>query len=133
MRRRRDFIPEAPGGLEGRTLLSGGHAAHPGAVPLSGRAFGLILLQTKGYFQQFAISGDLATLKSQLAQGASTLPFNQADGLGPKTNTILDQMEANITARVPGAITLAYQQVVAGLRTAQAMHIQDGTVFVYRK
>ncbi|MCA1685936.1 MAG: hypothetical protein LC745_08115 [Planctomycetia bacterium] len=131
--RRRAFVPEAPGKLEGRDLLSGGLHLHHGAVPLSAPAFGLILLQTKGFFEQFALSGDLLRLKSQLAQGASTLPFHKAGMLGPKTNMILNQMEANIAAGKPGAINLAYQQTVDGLKDLEAKHIQDGTVFVYHK
>lgn len=131
--RKRIFVPETPAHLEGRALLSGGLHLHHGAVPLSAPLFNVGLLQVKGYFQQFAIGGDLNLLRSQLQQNAKTLPFNQADQLGPKTNMILNQMEANAAAGSSGAITMAYRQTVGGIKASIIRHIQNGTVVVIDK
>jgi hypothetical protein len=132
--RRRAFIPEAPDGLEGRALLSGaGHDPHPGAAPLSGRAFGVLTLQTRGFFEQFAISGDAALLKSQLQEGNNTLPYHAVDQLSLKSNRIVDQMVANLAAGVPGAIKMGYEQTVTGLKADFAKRIENGTVHVYEK
>lgn len=124
--RRRSFVPEAPSRLEGRALLSGG--ARP--VHLSAPLFNVSLLQIKGDFEQFALSGDIKRLKSQLYEISRPLPFKKADQLGPKTNAILDRMRANLAANVPNAVATAYQQTVDGIKASIIRHIEDGTLVV---
>jgi hypothetical protein len=132
--RRRGFIPETPGELEGRALLSGGgHHPHPGAAPLSSRAFGLLTLETKGFFEQFANSGDADLLKSQLQEGNKTLPFHRVDQLSLKSNMIVDQMVANLAAKVPESVQMGYEQTVSGLKADILKRIQNGTIYVYDK
>lgn len=126
--RRRAFVPEAPGRLEGRALLSGSR----GPVHLSAAAFGLDLLQIKGDFQQFSISGDLALLRAQLAMRAAPVPFSRVDGLGQRVNLILGRLEADLAARIPGAINTAYNEVITGIRADVQARINNGTVVVDR-
>jgi hypothetical protein len=124
--RRRSFTPAAPACLEGRDLPS----AFPGPAHLSAALYGLNLLKLQGNFQQFALYGNLPLLRSQLAMRAAMVPFARVDGLGVKTNAIIDRMQANLAEGTPGAIYAAYQEVRAGVHSDLQARIDDGSVVV---
>lgn len=127
------FKPESLGPLEDRHLLSGAASAVRRPIGLSGVAFNTSRVKISGYFQQYALGGNFPLLRTQLANQSTGIPYHVADGLGPKTNQILDQMRANQAADVPGAIKTAYQQVITGLTADVDARIANGTVFVFDK
>ncbi len=130
--RQRAFVPDV-GCLEGRTLLSGGVRVPHGPVGLSGVAFNLGNLRNRGYFEQYALGGNFQLLRTQLAVTSAAIPFGRVDGLGQKTNAILDQMRINQANGVAGAVASAYQQVAAGVKADVDARIATGTVFVFDK
>ncbi len=131
--RKRAFVPGTVGCLEGRTLLSGGAKIPHGPVGLSGVAFNLGNLRDKGYFQQYALGGNFQLLRTQLAVTSAAIPYGRVDGLGQKTNAILDQMRQDQANGVPGAIANAYQQVSAGTKADVDARIANGTVYIFNK
>ena len=131
--RKRAFVPEPLGCLEGRALLSGSAKIHHGPVALSGVAFNLGKLRNKGYFEQYALGGNFTLLRSQLAGTSAAIPYGRIDGLGQKTNAILDQMRVNQANGVAGAINMAYQQVSAGTKADVDARIADGTIRIFDK
>ena len=134
MDRKRAFVPESLGPLEGRQLLSGAGSQTPhGPVGLSGVGFNTAGLRIKGDFQQYALGRNFQLLRTQLATFSAAIPYGKVDGLGQKTNAILDQMRANQANGVPGAIASAYQQVRAGLKADVDARIADGSVHIFDK
>ena len=131
--RKRTFVPEPVGCLEGRALLSGGAASPRGPVGLSGVTFNTGNLKIKGYFQQYALGNNFKLLQTQLAAISTAIPYGRVDGLGQKTKAILDQMRADQAANVPGAVASAYHQLSAGLKADVDARIADGTVFIFNK
>jgi len=130
--RQRAFVPDV-GCLEGRTLLSGGARVPHGPAGLSGVAFNLGKLRNRGYFEQYALSDNFQLLRTQLAVTSAAIPFGRVDGLGQKTNAILDQMRISQANGVAGAVASAYQQVAAGVKADVDARIANGTVFVFDK
>ena len=132
--RKRTFTPEALGPLEGRRLLSGAAAqVGHGPVGLSGVAFNTGAVRIRSDFEQYALGGDFQLLRTQLADLSTAIPFGRQDGLGAKTNQILDQMRRDQANCVPGAIVNAYRQVIAGLKADVNARIASGTVFIFDK
>jgi hypothetical protein len=128
--KRRSFIPEAPGRLEGRALLSGAAGSLRGPVAYSGLGFGLTLGRVKADFEEYAGSGDLPWLKAGLQQLAVTIPFGQGDGLGEKINVILADMRRGLASGAPRPISAAYHGVVAALRDEVKARIADRSIVV---
>ncbi len=127
------FKPESLGPLEERALLSGAaHVAH-GPVGLSGPGFNLANVRIQGYFQQYALGGNFQLLRTQIATLSAAIPYGKVDGLGQKTNMILDQMRTDQANNVPGAILNAYKQLSAGLKADVDARIANGTVFIFDK
>jgi hypothetical protein len=85
-------------------------------------------------FELFATSGDtsrnLERLRAMLAQNSEGVPFHRVDGLGMKTNAILDQMQADIAAGSPRAIDAAFHRAVAGIRADVQARVATGSVVV---
>ena len=131
--RKRAFVPEPPGCLEGRTLLSSLAKVPHGPVGLSGVTFNLGNLRIRGYFQQYALGGNFKLLQTQIAAISTAIPYGRVDGLGQKTNVILDQMRADQANGVAGAINTAYQNLSAGLKADVDARIANGTVFIFDK
>ena len=130
--RNRSFVPDPLGPLEGRRLLSGGARPHL-PVAFSGIAFNAGGMRVESYFQQYAEGGNFGLLRTQLAEVSTAIPFGRQDGLGAKTNAILDQMRQDQAAGVPGAITTAYNSVIAGLKADVNARIANGSVRIYNK
>ena len=131
--RKRAFVPESVGPLEGRTLLSGGARSPRGPVGLSGVTFNTGTLKIRGYFEQYALGNNFKLLRTQLAEISAAIPYGRVDGLGQKTNAILNRMRGDQADGVPGAIAAAYQQLSAGLKADVDARIADGSVFVFNK
>lgn len=128
--RQRAFKPDSLGPLEARNLLSGG-AKPQIPVALSGVAFNTGTVRIRGYFEQYALGGNFRLLRTQLAGVSTATPFGRQDGLGAKTNAILDQMRRDQADGVPGAIRNAYNQVTAGIKADVDARIANGTVRVF--
>ena len=132
MIRKRAFVPDPLGPLEARNLLSGGAKPHL-PVAFSGVAFNTSNVRIQGYFQQYALGGNFQLLRTQLASSSAAIPFGRQDGLGTKTNAILDQMRQDQANGVPGAILNAYKQVEAGIKADVNARIADGSVRIFNK
>lgn len=131
---KRAFRPEALGPLEGRRLLSAGVAhVHRGPVGLSGVGFNTANLRLRGAFEQYALGGNFALLRTQIASISSGIPYHRVDGLGPRTNQILDQMRMDQADGVSGAIKTAYQRVSAETKADVGARIANGDVFIFDK
>ena len=129
--RKRAFVPESLGPLEARNLLS---TTRPGIpVALSGPGFNLANLRIRGYFEQYALGGNFQLLRTQIASLSAAIPFGRQDGLGQRTNAILDRMRQDQIAGVPGAIMNGYQQLSAGLKADVNARIANGTIRVFDK
>ena len=127
------FEPANLDPLEGRQLLAGAAPQIQGPAEFSGLAFNTGAVKIRGYFQQYALGGNFQLLRTQLATIATAIPYHVVDGLGPKTNQILDQMRQNQAVGVPGAIKSAYQQVIAGITADVDARIANGTVAIFDK
>ncbi len=127
---KRAFVPESLGPLEGRTLLATVAAAH-GPVGLSGVGFNTAGVRIQADFQQYALGGNFQLLRTQIAGLSAAIPYGKVDGLGQKTNAILDQMRENQANGVAGAIKMAYQQLSAGLKADVDARIADGSVYIF--
>ena len=129
--RRRAFTPESPLGLEGRIVLS---AVGPAGRPfgLSAETYGVGTFQVKNAFQLYGNSGDLQRLRTMLAADSVGIPYHRATGLGPKTNVILAQMQANLQTHVPHAISSAMHQTLHGIHSDVVKLIKHRAVFVVR-
>lgn len=130
---KRSFVPESPGPLEGRMLLSGSGRTPRLPVPLSGVAFNSGTDRIRADFEQYATGGNFQLLRSQLAQLSTAIPFAKRDGLGAKTNQVLDRMRQDQAAGVPGAVMTAFHQVMAGNKADVDARIADGTVRIFDK
>jgi hypothetical protein len=126
MTRNRAFRPEALGRLEDRLVLS--HAGAPAV--LSGLGFNTTLGMIRNDFELFATSGDFERLRSTLAEHVANVPFQQADGLGPKINAALDRMQADLASGVPHAVASAHQKVVRVIKSDVRARIEDGSIRV---
>ena len=131
--RKKLFKPEALGSLEDRKLLSGAAHVARGPVGLSGPGFNLANVRMQGFFEQYAQGGNFQLLRTQIASLSAAIPYHVVDGLGPKTNAILNQMRTDQANGVPGAILNAYKQVSAGLKADVDARIANGTVFIFDK
>ena len=130
---KRAFVPESLGPLEKRNLLSATAKMPHRPVALSGLGFNLSNLRIQGYFQQYALGGNFKLLQTQIAGLSGAIPFGRQDGLGQKTNAILDQMRTDQANGVPGAIHNAYEQLSAGLKADVDARIANGTIRVIDK
>ena len=127
----RPFVPEPPGPLEGRMLLSGSGKAPRLPVPLSGVAFNGGTDRIRADFEQYATGGNYRLLRTQLAQLSTSIPFARQDGLGQRTNAILDRMRQDQADGVPAAIQSAYRQVMAGRKADVDARVATGTVRIF--
>ncbi|QEH34791.1 hypothetical protein OJF2_33330 [Aquisphaera giovannonii] len=128
--RRRAFIPDPPGRLEGRALLSGAAGAAHGPVALSGIGLGVTLSRVRADFEEFSASGDLSRLKTQLQQLAGGIPFGKVDGLGERINAILARMQQDIVVGKPHPVARAHQGVASAIKADVKARIADGSVHV---
>ena len=128
--RRRVFVPEVPGSLEGRLLLSGGVGPHRGATAISGLRYNTTIDMIRIDFEQFATSGDFPRFRTQLHQSAAKVPFGQADSLGGSINAILDRMQTGLALAASHAIAAAYHEVVVAIHSTVQARIDSGMLVV---
>ncbi len=130
--RTRAYRPEAPNSLEDRSLLSGVARPLVNPVVISAAEFGGITRQMRVDFQMYARNGDNELLQTQLLQVAVRVPFGGVNGLGISINSILRNMEQDISGGVPRAIRTATNEVIAATHANLAASIRDGLVIVRR-
>ena len=132
--KKRSFVPDRAAGLEPRALLSGAAEVARGAVSVSGLGLDLALGRVQADFQEFATGGatpaKFKTLRNNLHALIPGVPFAEADGLGPAVGGILRQMEQGLASGTPHAINQAYQEVVAGIRSAVQARVADGSIVI---
>ena len=131
--RKRPFVPESPGCLEGRALLSGSGMGHHGPAALSGLAFNLNNQLIKGDFEQYALGHNFKLLQTQIAGHEAAVPFGKVDGLGPTTTAILDQMRAGQASGATSPVAAAYQELSATIKAEVNARIANGTIVVFNK
>lgn len=132
---RRAFVPEAPNCLEGRTLLS----RSPGPVPLTASACGLNLSLIKGYFEQYATSGNLGRLRIQLSARADQVPSAGLTAWESRSTRSSRGWRRTSPRRFQGQsrrptirLSPVFTQVVAGDHSVVASHIRGGTVVILK-
>lgn len=128
--RRRPFIPESPGPLEGRTLLSGGASAFQRPVVASGIRLGVDLGRIRADFEEYAIGGNFPRLKYKLHQVLELVPFGRADGLDRDAAALLAQMRTNLKTGAPRPIASAYDALLAEIAAGLRRHLADGSLVI---
>lgn len=131
--RSRAFKPDGAGRLEDRNLMSGTTAPH-GPVLVSAYSLQQGQGMVQNAFELFAVSRDtpqnFERLRAMLASDARGIPFHAVSHLGPQTNAILNQMQADLAAGVPHAIQTAYQAVTAANQAQVNDSEQVGAIVV---
>ncbi len=127
---RRNFIPESPGRLEGRALLSGGTRLPGGPVSISGLGVDLTLARIRADFEEFAIGRKLPLLKHELHSILGGVPFNRASGLGQTVAGILGQMESDLQAGAPHAVATAEQAVISTIQAGGRADLAAGRIVI---
>ena len=128
--RTRAYRPEAPGCLEGRSLLSGVAGLSADPVVLPRRVFNVVAEQIQSHFQSFGRDRDIAGLRDDLRDVAVIIPFGRVDGLGVSINRIVTRMQDDLSANVPHAIRSALNDVLAATRAEVKARVQAGDVVV---
>jgi hypothetical protein len=128
--RTRAYRPEAPGCLEGRSLLSGvaGTAADPAF--LTRREFNFVPEQIQEAFHEFRQGFGISELHDEINEATVAVPFGRKDGLAASINGILDTLQREMHAKNPNAVSTARNEVLAVTREAMQAQAQAGNVVV---
>jgi hypothetical protein len=126
--RTRAYRPEAPVGLEDRSLQSGvaGLPAHPVVLPL--RRFNFIIDHMRQGFNLFVRNHDPSHLRYEIDDVVVLVPFGRVDGLDVLTSRIVTRMLHDLAAHVPHAISSAQNDVIAATGAEVRARIQAGDV-----
>jgi hypothetical protein len=128
--RTRAYRPEAPGCLEGRSLLSGvaGHLADP--IVLTRREFNYVPEQIQEAFLDFRQGSGISELRNEISDAVVAVPFGREDGLAASIDGILGTLRSDMHAKVPQAVSIAHNEVLAVTRAAMQAQAQAGNVVV---
>jgi hypothetical protein len=124
--RKRAYRPEAPGCLEGRSLLSG--SSHP--VVLLHRQLNMIVDHMRSGFVLFTRYHDPGQVRSEIEDVVGNIPFGRRDGLDVSIDGIVDNMVQELHAHVPGAIRSASNEVTAATIAEVEARVRAGDVVV---
>jgi len=122
--RTRAYRPEAPAGLEDRSLQSG--LSHP--VVLLRRQLNVVIDHFQNGFFLYTRYHDLVQLHSEIDDVIVNIPFGRLDGLDVSIDRIVDNMVQELHAHVPGAIRSASNQVTAATLAEVRARVQAGDV-----
>ena len=128
--RTRAYRPEAPGCLEGRSLLSG--VAGPSADPVvfSRHRLSFIVAQMQMGFDLYARYRDVSLIHNEVDDVVVMLPFGRADGVRGSIDRILTRMQNDFSAHVPHAFRRARIDVNAVIRADVEARVQAGDLVV---
>ncbi len=128
--RTRAYRPEAPGCLEDRSLLSG--AAGPSADPIvfTRRQFNNVPAQIQDAFYLFRQGGGIPELHDEINEAVVAVPFGRQAGLAASINRTLNTLRQDMHAKVPQAVSIAHNEVIAATRAAMQAQAQAGNVVV---
>lgn len=122
--RSRAYRPEVTGCLEDRLLLTG----DPFVLPL--RQLHRTTLHMQFSFGSFARLRVLSDLRDELQGEAKSIPFGRADGLGASIDLILDDLQRDLSARVPHAIHSAQNALFGVIRADLSARIRSGDLIL---
>ena len=128
--RTRAYRPEAPGCLEGRSLLSG--VAGPSADPVifSRHRLSFIVQHMQQGFDVYARYRDVSLIHNEVDDVVVMLPFGRADGVRGSIDRILTRMQNELSAHVPHAFRRARIDVNAVIRADVEARVQAGDLVV---
>jgi hypothetical protein len=128
--RTRAYRPEAPGCLEGRSLLSG--VAGPSADPtvFTRREFNEVPEEIQAAFYDFRQGDGISQLHDDILDAVVVVPFGRQEGLATSINGILDTLQREMHAKNPNAVSAARNEVLAVTREAMQAQAQAGNVVV---
>ena len=127
---RRAYHPEVLG-LEDRSLLSSvaGPSAHP--IVFTRRQFNFVPEQIQSGFYSFRQGGGIAELHDEINEAIVTIPHGRQQGLATSINRILNKLQHDMRAKVPQAVSIAHNEVLAVTRAAMQAQAQAGNVIVH--
>jgi hypothetical protein len=128
--RKRAYQPEVPCCLENRSLLSGGAGLSPHPTVLTRREFNFVPEQVQNSFLEFRQRNGISSLHDDIFTAIAIIPFVHADGLVTSINGILKTLKRDQRAKVPGAVSLALNEVLAAIRAHVQALAQRGDVVV---
>lgn len=128
--RTRAYRPEAPGGLEDRSLLSSVAGLSADPIVLTRREFNMIPEQIQEAFQFSRRNGDIQHLHAEILDAVANIPFGRVDGLAVSINDILKRMQHDLSAKVPDAVSRARNDVIAVTRADVEARVQAGDIVV---
>ena len=128
--RTRAYRPEAPGCLEGRSLLSG--VAGPSADPVvfSRHRLSFIVQHMQQGFDLFARYRDVSQIRSEVDDVVVMLPFGRADGVRGSLDRVVNRMQREISAHIPLAFRRARIDVNAVIRADVEARVRAGDLVV---
>ena len=128
--RTRAYRPEAPGCLEGRSLLSG--VAGPSADPVifSRHRLSFIVQHIQQGFDLFARDRDVSHLRSEIDDVVVMIPFGRADGVRGSLDRVVNRMQREISAHIPLAFRRARIDVNAVIRAQVEARVRAGDLVV---
>ena len=128
--RTRAYRPEVSGCLEDRSLLSSVAGLSADPIVFTRREFNLIPEQIQEAFQSARRVGDFTDLHDEILDAVVNIPFGRVDGLAVSINGILNRMQHDLSAKVPGAISSARNDVIAVTRADVEARAQAGDIVV---
>ena len=127
--RTRAYRPE-PVRLEDRSLQSGfaRWPAHPVVLPR--RRFNFILDHIRSGFVLFDRYHDVSQVHSEVDDVIVMIPFQRLDGLNDSIDRIVQGMQQDVAAHVPGAVRLASLAVAATTVADVQARVRAGDVIL---
>ncbi len=127
---KRAYRPEVADFLETRKLLSAAATRTAEPYPYSRRLFTFTAEHIRLGFYLYNQYRDIDQLHAEISDVAVHVPFQKADNLGPRIETILDRMQESIAGHVRNAVRSAQNEVVALIRTDVMAHVKAGEVVI---
>jgi hypothetical protein len=128
--RTRAYRPDVPGCLEDRSLLSSVAGLSADPIVFTRREFNLIPERIQEAFQSARRVGDFTDLHDDILGAVVNIPFGRDDGLAVSINGILNTMQHDLAAKVPGALSSARNDVIAVTRADVEARAQAGDIVV---
>jgi hypothetical protein len=128
--RTRAYRPEAPFGLEGRSLQSGVAGLSSDPVVLPRRQLNSILDHMRSGFILYTRYHDVSQIRSEIDDVVVNIPFERVDGLDVSIDRILSTMRQELSARDPNALGTALHAVIAATRAEVQARVRAGDVVV---